>query len=268
VDGRVNGSLSGLNGGLRGSLSGLNDLNGSVGGSGGAGRLGGRPEALIFDMDGTLFQTETVAVPAYLSAFEKLREEGTIAGGEPRVKELLASLGMLLEAIWRRVLPDEPEAVRARMNEVFLEEQMALLARGAGRLYPGVAETLRLLKDAGCRLFVASNGLERYVKGVAERTGIAPLFEGLYSAGEFRTTSKTQLVALLLRRHGLLRDGAASAWMVGDRSSDVEAGRANGLPVVGCAYAAFGVSEDELRGADVRISRFAELAALFEARPS
>lgn len=221
-------------------------------------KLGERPEALIFDMDGTLFQTETNAVPAYESAFAKLRGEGVIAGGEPRVKELLGSLGMLLPDIWKRVLPDEPEAVRARMDEVFLEEELRLLAQGVGSLYPGVAETLRLLKDAGYRLFVASNGLERYVKGVAQYTGIAPLFEGLYSAGEYRTSSKVELVRLLLQRHGV-----GSAWMVGDRSSDVEAGRANGLKVIGCDYASFGVSaDDELRGADVRIRSFRELADL------
>ena len=171
---------------------------------------------------------------------------------------LLSSLGMLLADIWKRVLPDEPEAVRERMNDVFLEVQLEMLSRGVGKLYPGTAETLRLLKDAGFRLFVASNGLERYVKGVAHYMGIAPLFEGLYSAGEYRTASKADLVRLLLDRHGV-----ASAWMVGDRSSDVQAGHANGLKVVGCDYASFGVSaEEELRGADVVIRSFPELAAL------
>lgn len=222
------------------------------------GRLGPRPDAIIFDMDGTLFRTETNIVAAYERAYARLAAEGLAQGEMPAPTVLLGSLGMLLTDIWMRVLPDASEAARERMDVLLLEAQLALLAEGVGELYPEVRETLERLRSAGCRLFVASNGLERYVKGVAEHTGIAGLFEGLYSAGEYRTASKVDLVRLLLDRHGV-----ASAWMVGDRSSDVEAGVRNGLPVVGCDYAAFGVATDkELQGATVRIRRFGELAAL------
>ncbi|MNP82256.1 bifunctional 5'-methylthioadenosine/S-adenosylhomocysteine nucleosidase/phosphatase [compost metagenome] len=51
--------------------------------------------------------------------------------------------------------------------------------------------------------------------------------------------------------------------MVGDRSSDVEAGKQNGQSVIGCAYAGFG-AETELVGADVLISSFDELIQLYD----
>lgn len=35
-----------------------------------------KPEAMIFDMDGTLFQTETLLLPAYHQLFDTLRAEG------------------------------------------------------------------------------------------------------------------------------------------------------------------------------------------------
>jgi phosphoglycolate phosphatase-like HAD superfamily hydrolase len=119
-----------------------------------------------------------------------------------------------------------------------------------------VAETLEALKHRGYKLFIASNGLEDYVKQVPAYKGIAPLIDGFYSAGEYQTRSKVDLVRLLVQQHGL-----QSAWMVGDRSSDVEAGHKNGFPVVGCAYAGFG-ENSELADADMRITRFAELAQL------
>jgi phosphoglycolate phosphatase-like HAD superfamily hydrolase len=213
------------------------------------------PSAMIFDMDGTLFQTETLVIPAYEKAFERLREEGLYEGDMPPPGIILGSLGMLLEDIWKRVLPDANEQARARMDTLLLEEQLTMLQAEVGKLYPGVAETLAVLRERGIRLFVASNGLEAYVKGVAEHLGISSLFDGLYSAGEYQTQSKVQLVRLLLDHHGV-----ESAWMVGDRSSDVEAGKENGLFVVGCDYAAFGVSTaEELQGADVRIEAFGEL---------
>lgn len=51
--------------------------------------------------------------------------------------------------------------------------------------------------------------------------------------------------------------------MVGDRSSDVEAGKMNHQTVIGCAYAGFG-RDEELAGSDALISEFAELLRLYE----
>ncbi|MDF2835958.1 MAG: haloacid dehalogenase, partial [Paenibacillus sp.] len=86
-----------------------------------------------------------------------------------------------------------------------------------------------------------------------------PLFDGLYSAGEYGTASKVDLVARLLQDHGLTP--SKDIWMVGDRSSDVEAGSKNGLTTVGCAYAVYG-KQAELSGADIRISSFPELLSI------
>lgn len=217
-----------------------------------------RPEAMLFDLDGTLFKTETLLIPAYHATFDRMREEGIYGGETPHERIILGCLGMLLDQIWKRVLPDASDEVRRRADELFMQYEIEFLNQGCGELYPEVKETLAGLKDKGVKLFVASNGLEEYVKGVAERMEIAPLFEGLYSAGEFRTLSKVDLVKLALDRHGI-----GSAWMVGDRSSDVEAGLKNGLAVIGCDYAGFG-TDRELEGATVKIGRFGELLELFE----
>ena len=214
---------------------------------------------MIFDLDGTLFRTETLLLPAYHRTFRRLREEGLYAGETPPEARFLGALGKLLPQIWREVIPDSAESVRERADELLLMFQQEGLRQGQGELYPGVRETLERLRAQGVRLFVASNGLEGYVKEVVRHKGIAPLFEAVYSAGEYGTASKVDLVRLLIRTHR-----PAAAWMVGDRASDVEAGAANGLAVIGCDYAGFGAA-GELAGADRVIRRFAELADLLEA---
>lgn len=214
------------------------------------------PEALIFDMDGTLFETDTLLIGVHDRIFRTLREEGLYDKPAPPVEKLLGCLGMLLADIWRTIMPDGSEAAMRRADELMLQYELEGLENGEGELYPHVAETLAELRSRGFKLFVASNGLERYVKEVARYRGIAPLFEGLYSAGEYQTSSKVLLVERLMNDHGL-----TSAWMVGDRSSDVEAGKKNGLAVVGCAYAVYGRKE-ELAGADALISDFRELLDL------
>jgi phosphoglycolate phosphatase len=211
------------------------------------------PEAMIFDMDGTLFRTETLLLPAYHAAFDQLKQEGLYRGETPPEELILGALGMLLEHIWDRVMPESSPEARRRVDELLLQYQMDGLLQGDGVLYEGVEETLRELHNRGIRLFVASNGLEDYVKQVAYAKGLGPLFEGLYSAGEYKTKSKIDLVSLLMNKHNI-----SSAWMVGDRSSDVEAGLQNGLTVVGCDYAGFG-KESELEGSHIVIRSFAEL---------
>jgi len=217
-----------------------------------------KPEAVIFDMDGTLFETDTLLVPVHHRVFETLREEGLYEHETPPVERLLSCLGMVLEDIWRQVMPGSTDAARKRADELLLQYELEGLARGEGELYPYVGQTLRELKERGVKLFVASNGLEDYVKGVARFRGIDGLFDGLYSAGEYATLSKVDLVARLLEDHGV-----QSAWMVGDRSSDVEAGKCNGLQTIGCAYATYGRAA-ELDGADVLITDFRELTRLLE----
>ncbi|GGN92058.1 HAD family hydrolase [Saccharibacillus kuerlensis] len=221
-----------------------------------------KPEAMIFDMDGTLFQTETALLPAYHKMFDVLRAEGLYTGDTPPERLILGSLGMLLEEIWQIVIPETDDHVRSRANELLLELQLEVLKGGEGLLYPDVKETLEQLQERGVRLFVASNGLEDYVKGVSAALGIAPLFEAQYSAGEYQTATKVLLVEMLLKKYNV-----KSAWMVGDRSSDVQAGRGNNLSVVGCAYAEFGANQ-ELEDADVQITKFAELLELYDNAPS
>lgn len=216
-----------------------------------------RPDGMLFDLDGTLFRTETALLPAYHATFEQLRKEGLYEGKTPPEERILSSLGMLLEQIWQRVLPESSAETRRRADELLLKFQLDVLKAGKGELYPHVKSTLEALREEGVRLFVASNGLEAYVKGVVSAQGLSGLFEGLYSAGEYRTRSKAELVRLALERHGL-----EAAWMVGDRSSDVEAGKRNGLTVVGCSYAGFG-TVNELDGADFLIADFAELLHSF-----
>jgi phosphoglycolate phosphatase len=214
------------------------------------------PEAMIFDLDGTLFQTETLLIPAYYRLFDQLRSEGLYEGETPDISLILGSLGMLLTDIWLKVMPSASIAAKERANVLLLQYQLEGLDDKVGELYPGVLDTLAILHRRGIRLFVASNGLENYVKGVVSAKGLDYLFEALYSAGEYQTQSKVDLVRMLLDEYEL-----ETAWMVGDRSSDVEAGKGNHLFVVGCNYADFG-NPDELKEADVIITKFNELLTL------
>lgn len=206
-------------------------------------------QVLLFDLDGTLIRTETIAVSAFRQTFARLREAYGEIVPELSEADVCAVFGKTLPEIWDALLPRADEAVRREADAWLLHYEKEALAAGKGELYPGVRETLQRLRADGYRLFIVSNGGEAYVDTVCTHLGLTPYFDDYYSAGRFAACSKTELVARLLREHDT-RHGV----MVGDRRSDVEAGRANGLKVVGCAYG-YG-SPGELDGADAVVERF------------
>lgn len=208
--------------------------------------------AVLFDMDGTLLQTEKLSTPAFQRTFEQLRSRKLWSGSTPDEGELTNVLGMTLAQIWDKLMPGTDEKTRKIADELMLENELDLLREGITDLYPQVRETLEKLHEQGMALFVASNGLERYISAICEHFAITPLFTDLYSAGRFNTASKNQLVAKLLQDYGIQK-----AVMVGDRHSDIEAGKTNGLFTIGCDFGFAGPGE--LDGADHIITEFGRI---------
>lgn len=210
-------------------------------------------EAAIFDVDGTLFQTEKVAVPAFHHVFDTLREQGLYQGQTPADDKLTSVFGMTIQEVWETLLPDASMDVRDKANELFAQKELQMIDDQEGALYKGVKETLQALKNDGVKLFIACNGEGRYVEAVTQNMGIADLFTKRYAAGEYKTEKKEQLVAILLQEQNI-RD----AVMVGDRKSDMVAGKENNLPRIGCDFGGF-AKPGELDDATAVITEFSQL---------
>jgi phosphoglycolate phosphatase len=212
------------------------------------------PFAVIFDMDGTLFQTETVLVPALHKTFDRLRNEGMWQGDTP-VEKYLRILGVPIPEVWRQLMPEASEAVRDRAAAWFLDDIIDEIGQGNGRLYPDVLTTLAVLAKQEIPLFVASNGRSRYLAAIRAAFQLECYFIDFYSLDRFSLQSKSALVKQLLNDYEMER-----AVMVGDRRSDIEAAKENGLVAIGCR---FGFADDkELTEADILIQRFSELSRL------
>ena len=185
---------------------------------------------IVFDLDGTLFQAHLLAVPAYIDTFTRLNEAGVIQI-MPTEEQFKSLFGLTEREIWELLLPGASPEVRQLTSDWMGEEEHKYMEQGLGELYPGALETLEQLHREGHPLFIASNGTEGYVKSVCKTFGLAPFLTGIYSAGEYRTETKVQLLAHAVREHDL-----GPGMMVGDRNSDVDAGRGNDFVTVGCTY--------------------------------
>lgn len=217
--------------------------------------MGSIYDSIIFDLDGTIFQTDKLAIPAFENTFKQLENEGYAIDYKPTHEEMLSVIGLILEDIWKNLLPYHSREVYIKANKYLLENELNGIKEGYGALYPNVVETLLELNSRGYRLFIASNGLKEYVHGVLEGFRINYLFEAIYSAGEFKTTTKNDLVSKLIKDYNI-----KNAIFVGDRLSDVEAAKSNELFVIGCD---FGFSlNNELKDADKIINNFSQLTDL------
>jgi phosphoglycolate phosphatase len=216
-------------------------------------------QAILFDIDGTLFQTEKVALPAFRKTFDELRENGLFQGDTPEDGKLTSVFGMTIPEVWETLLPDTDIKLRDRANEMFAHWELYLMQEGEGALYPGVKEALQALHDQNIKLYTCSNGEKRYVETVLDTQRIHHYFTKLYSAGEYKTEKKEELVARILQDHHLSPDITV---MVGDRQSDITAAKKNNLPAIGCK---FGFADPgELKEADIRIDHFDQLLSALE----
>ena len=204
---------------------------------------------LVFDLDGTLYRTETSFVPTMRAAYEEYElsypGDAAILGfiGEP--------YPVFLDWLVEQGLPGDRDTLGARISEIELAS-----IRDRGQLFPEVRETLQMLRQTDYLLALATNGDMEYARAVLSATGILSLFDELQT-NEGDGHTKADLVRDLLMRvpHG-------RAFMIGDRYHDMEAGRANGCTVIGATYG-YGPAE-ELEVADRLVESFSDLPRILE----
>lgn len=206
---------------------------------------------VLFDVDGTLLDSAPGIIDGYKWALRS-------AGVEPPADEVLgADIGPPLEVVLtRHGFPAE------RASEAIGIYRERYLSHGTlmAEPYPGVREMLDALAERGVRLATATTKRVDTARSILGVHGLLDYFEVIGGSGLTDRTTKPEIVAWTLHQLGLSEsdsvgsiDAAAAeqVLMVGDRHYDVEGGKTNGLPVLGCTWG-YG-SNDELRrsGADL-----------------
>jgi phosphoglycolate phosphatase len=142
-------------------------------------------------------------------------------------------------------------SVLARYRELYLA--MALVDT---KPYPRVPETLKLLRERGCRTLVCTNKFQLPTLKILESLRLARHFDVIIG-GDVVAARKPDPAHLMA---GLKMVGATAeeAVMIGEGINDVRAARAAGIPVILLASGYGEIAAADL-GGDVLLEDFAEL---------
>lgn len=204
-----------------------------------------KPESLIFDIDGTLWDSRALVAQGYDL---QLQAEGldhlrvTADDLTPLFGKVMTQIA---DALFASIPQDRRYDLMARCMDT--EDRYLRDHATADLGYPRVRQTLEDLAK-GHRLFIVSNSQQGYPALCMDKLGIAHLIQGHKCFGD-TGLDKGATIRLLMEEHQI-----QSAVYIGDTQGDLEAAEA---AQIGFIYAAYGFGRPARW--DARIERFQDL---------
>lgn len=204
-------------------------------------------ESLIFDVDGTLWNSVDLVVKGWNLALEE-------AGLAPTcmAEGIRPLFGKTMDEIARAFLPDQaPKRRQEIMDSCMVWEERVMQADPCDIFYPGVRHGLEALAQRH-RLFIVSNCQRGYIELLLEKRNLGTWIRDHACFGE-TGLCKGETIRLLMKRNEI-----RSAAYIGDTQGDREAACLAGIPFV---WAAYGFGRPEAW--DARVETFSQLEQLF-----
>ncbi len=193
-----------------------------------------RPDSvrlIIFDWDGTLMDSETQIVHAMNGAIDDM-------GLEKRtVDQCRNIIGLGLKEAVDALYPGRDAAFRQQFIECYRHHWFSIAH--TSELFPGAGETLRLLKESGFLLAVATGKGRAGLDKVLLNTGLEDVFSATRCADETQSKPHPQMLSEILQE---LDTESHQALMVGDTEYDLLMAINAGINSVAVSY---GVHERE-----------------------
>lgn len=190
------------------------------------------PRLILFDVDGTLVDSQAHIIAAMSTAFAACEMP------PPARAEILSIVGLSLPQAMARLAPQAGPDDLARLVEAykdsFSSSRRAAGLEGAPPLFPGMMDlldTLAAMPEAV--LGVATGKSRRGLDHLFEAHALAPLFLTVQVADDHPSKPHPSMVRTAMAETGI---EAAATVMIGDTSFDMEMARSAGVAALGVGW--------------------------------
>lgn len=209
-------------------------------------------EYILFDLDGTLTDPKEGITKCVQYALASVGiDEPDLDKLEPFIGPPLHESFMDFYGFDRENAMKLVAKYRERYNVTGIYENI---------IYPGIADMLKNVKEAGCKISIASSKPTSMVETILDYFDIRKYFDSVVGSNLDGTrTKKEEVVEEALRQLQCVKEKTA---MVGDRKFDIEGARAFGLTGIGVTFGYAAENELQEAGADYIVDTVEELQNL------
>ncbi|MFZ5353993.1 MAG: HAD family hydrolase [Bacillota bacterium] len=189
-------------------------------------------KSIIFDVDGTLWDTTEVVARAWNRAITKVGGTAAVITAPMLKKEFGKTMDVIANNLFHDALPEKRELI---LQQCCHCEHEDLEKSTEDLLFPNVKETIRKLSKK-CSLFIVSNCQSGYIELFLKKTGLEKYITDYECFGD-TGKNKGENIKLIIERNKL-----DDAVYVGDTQGDYEATVFAGIPFI---YASYGFGNAE-----------------------
>ncbi|WP_062050155.1 pyrophosphatase PpaX [Bacillus sp. JCM 19034] len=206
-------------------------------------------DTILFDLDGTLINTNELIIESFLHTLEHFRP------GQFNREKVIEFIGPPLVDSFRSVDSDLVEEMVTHYRTFNHEMHDQLVTE-----YEGVFETIQTLHEQGYKLAIVTTKIRKTAMMGLKLTGLDAFFEPVIGLDDVkRAKPDPEPLEIALEQ---LRSKKESALMVGDSHSDILAGKNLGIPTAAVAWSIKGIEKVKSFQADYIIDDMSELLSI------
>ncbi len=182
-------------------------------------------KGIIFDLDGTMWDSSEEVAEAYNIALEKI--------GLPKrftKSDIMSSMGKTMIEIAHIFFDSEGPGRAVDIMQKCIDEENEYLKTHSGKVYSGLEEALIELKERGFFIACVSNCQAGYIEAFYRATGLGKYFDDKECWGG-TGLEKAENIRLVVKRNALER-----AVYVGDTLGDYNSADSAGVGFIHAAY--------------------------------